>query len=362
VAARPEARIHSPAAPCRAILFRHRFILALILVLALALTGCASASGAPSGSATPATPATIPLPPMLGAYHIFTTDLLTGAAASLGAQTVHVSSSVHGLGLSPDGQTLYVSDVAGNRVVAYDIAGGRLTQTHTVKAGAYPVHMVETPDQRLLFVSNFYGASVSVISTQTWQVIKTIATPPGPHSVVIAPNGHTVYVACYLGHAVVALDVATQAIVGTIDFPAQTKPYGLAISPDGRYLYASDNFGGWLYTADTAARRVITSVPIGKSPALIARSPDAHTLYVANGGSHSVSVVDIATNPAAPRVTATVPVAGFPHGLAVSPDGRYVVVAGTTSGELSVIQTLSDQVIATISGLRYPNDVAITAA
>jgi YVTN family beta-propeller protein len=222
--------------------------------------------------------------------------------------------------------------------------------------------MVETPDQSALFVSNFYGASVSVISTQSWQVIKTIATPPGPHSIVIAPDGRTVYIACYLGHAVVALDVASLAVVGTIDFPAQARPYGLAISPDGRYIYASDNFGGWLYTASTTARRLLTSAPIGKSPALIARAPDGHTLYVANGASHSVSVVDIATNPAAPRVTATVPVTGFPHGLAVSPDGRYVVVAGTTSGQLSVFETLTNSVVATISGLRYPNDVLITAA
>ena len=341
--------------------FARPWPLILTLALALALTGCASASGAASATATPAAPATIPLPPMLGAYHIFTTDLLTGEVASLGAQTLRVSSSVHGLGLAPDGQTLFVSDVGGDQVVAYDIAGGRLNRPHAAKTGAYPVHMVETPDQRLLFVSNFYGASVSVISTQTWQVVKTIATPPGPHSVVLAPDGRMVYVACYLGHAIVTLDVATQTIAGTIDFPAQIKPYGLAISADGRYVYASDNFGGWLYTADTAGRRVVASVPIGKSPALIARSPDGRTLYVANGLSHSVSVVDIATNPAAPRVTATVAVSGFPHGLAVSPDGRYVVVAGTTSGKLSVIETLNDQVIATIGGLRYPNDVVITA-
>ena len=336
-------------------------MLALIVAVIVALAGCGAPGSAASPTAT-AAPAVIPLPPMLGAYHIYVTDLLTGELAALGARTARVSRSVHGLGLAPGGQTLYVTDVTGNRVVAYDITGGRLAETHAVVAGAYPVHMVETPDQRLLFVTNFYGASVSVISTQSWRVVKTIPAPPGPHSVVIAPDGRTIYVACYLGHAVVAIDVASLAVTGTVDFPAQTRPYGLAISPDGRYIYASDNFGGRLYTADTAARRLLTSVAIGKSPALIARAPDGRTLYVANGASHSVSVIDIATNPSEPRVSATVSVAGFPHGLAVSPDGRYVVVAGTTSGQLSVFETLTDSVVATISGLRYPNDVVITAA
>ncbi len=335
----------------------------LWLALAVTLTGCGAAgSAAGATTATATTPTTIPLPPMLGAYHIFTTDLLTGDVASLGTQTVSVSRSVHGLGLAPDGQWLYVTDVAGNRLVAYRLQGGRLTDERVAAVGAYPVHMVETLDRRFIFVTNFSGASVSVVSTQTWRVVKTIATPHNPHGILLSPDGRYAYVACYLGHAIAVLDVAAQALVATIPFPAQAQPYGLAISPDGRYVYASDNFSGRLYVADTAARRLLTGIPIGQRPALTSRAPDGRTLYVANGASRNVSVLDISANPAAPRVTATIPVSGYPHGLAVTPDGRYIVVADTSSGQLSVIDALAGQVIATVSGLRYPNDVIATAA
>jgi YVTN family beta-propeller protein len=328
-------------------------------LLALALAGCAPSS-TPTASATPA-PAIIPLPPLLGAYHIYTTDLLTGDVASLGAQTVQVSRSVHGLGLSRDAQWLYVSDDAGNRLVEYHIQNGRLTDERAVVVGAYPVHMVETLDQRAVFVTNFNGSSVSVVASQTWRVVKTIATPRTPHSIVLSPDGKTIYVACYLAHVIAILDVASQSLVGTIPFPTQAEPYGLAINSDGRYVYASDNFGGYLYVVDTTARRVITSVAVGQRPALIARAPDGTTLYVANGGSRSVSALDI-SHPAAPRVSAPITVAGNPHGLSVTPDGRYVVVADTSGGQLSVIDTLTDTVVASVSGLRYPNDTLATAA
>lgn len=334
------------------------------LVMAMTLAGCGTL-GSAARPATPATPTpltAIPLPPMLGAYHIFAADLLTGDVASLGAQTVNVARSVHGLGLSPHGHWLYVTDVSGNRLVGYRLQGGRLTDERAAPVGPYPVHMVETPDRRFIFVTNFYGASVSVVSLQTWRVIKTIATPRSPHGIVLSPDGRYAYVACYLGHAIAVLDIATQALVATIPFPAQAQPYGLAISPDGRYVYASDNFSGRLYVADTAARRLVTATPVGQRPALIARAPDGRTLYVANGASRSVSVLDIGANPAAPRVVATIPVSGYPHGIAVTPDGRYVIVADTASGQLSVIDTLTEQVIATISGMRYPNDVITTAA
>jgi YVTN family beta-propeller protein len=298
---------------------------------------------------------------MLGAYHIFATDLLAGDVASLGAQTVQVSRTVHGVGLSRDGDWLYVTDVSDNRLVEYRIEAGRLTDERSVVVGAFPVHMVETLDLRYVFVTNFSGSSVSVVATQDWSVVQTISTPVTPHSIVLSPDGKTIYVACYQSHEVAILDVASQALIGTIAFPAQALPYGLAISANGRYIYASDNFGGRLYVANTVTRQVTTSIAIGKLPALIASAPTGRVIYVADGGSRAVSAVDI-TNPASPSVTATISVDGFPHGLSVTPDGRYVIVAGTSSGALSYIDTLTGTQLGTISGMRYPNDVITSVA
>ena len=120
------------------------------------LTGCASA---PVGAhaqptATPA-PATLPLPPLLGAYHLYVTDLVSGDLYALGAQTYAVARSTHGLGLSPDGQSLYVTDSIGDRLLIFHLSGGRLSDEHAVKVGAQPVHMVASPDGRYIFVTNF---------------------------------------------------------------------------------------------------------------------------------------------------------------------------------------------------------------
>ncbi|HLY32621.1 MAG TPA: beta-propeller fold lactonase family protein, partial [Ktedonobacterales bacterium] len=128
----------------------------------------------------------------------------------------------------------------------------------------------------------------------------------------------------------------------------------------GQDVYVSDNQTGRLFVIDTATQALVTSVKVGERPALIARSPDGKTLYVANGVSHSVSIVDI-SQPAAPVVTASVTVSGYPHGLAVTPDGRYVVVAQTLGKTLSVIDTQTRSVVAVVTGMQYPNDVLIPA-
>jgi YVTN family beta-propeller protein len=329
----------------------------LVAALAVLLAGCG-----PSASATtqPTPIATLALPSPLSSYSVFVTDVLTGNMAELGKHTWHVAPSIHGLGLSADGKTLYVTDVATNRLFAFDLSSGTPKEVHSVGVGVYPVHMVATRDGGTIFVTSFGAANVAVVDGHTWKLRATITTPDRPHSIVISPDGQWVYTGCYGGAAIAVIDAASASLAATIPLPQAAEPYGLAISPDGHYLYASDNLTGRLFVVDAQARGVVDSVAVGLHPALIARSPDGKTLYVANGGSHSVSVIDIGGDPARPTVRATVVVTGYPHGVAVTPDGRYVVVADTLGKNLAVIDAQRRKVIATIPGERYPNDVLIT--
>ncbi|HEX5159113.1 MAG TPA: YncE family protein [Ktedonobacterales bacterium] len=332
---------------------------AVLLVAALAtlLAGCG-----PSASATisPTPIATLALPSPLSSYSVFVTDVLTGDMAELGKHTWHVAPSIHGLGLSADGKTLYVTDVATNRLIAFDLSSGTPKEIHSVGVGVYPVHMVATRDGGTIFVTSFGAANVTVVDGHTWKLRATIATPDRPHSIVISPDGQWVYTGCYGGAAIAVINATSASLAATIPLPQAAEPYGLAISPDGRYLYASDNLTGRLFVVDVQARRAVDSVAVGLHPALIARSPDGKTLYVANGGSHAVSVIDIGDDPAHPAVRATVVVTGYPHGIAVTPDGRYIVVADTLGKNLAIIEAQTLKVIATIPGERYPNDVLIT--
>jgi YVTN family beta-propeller protein len=335
-----------------------RGVVLLATILTAMLAGCAS--GRATGGTKPAQLPVLTLPPSLASYSIYVTDLLTGNVAELGHHTWHVGQSIHGLGLSSDGKTLYVTDVAANRLIAFDLSSGTPREMHSVGVGTYPVHMASTRDGGSIFVTSFAGSSVSVVDTHRWTVRATVTTPARPHSILLSPDGAWVYTGCYGGSAIAVIDAASAKLAATIALPTGSEPYGLAISPNGRYLYASDNFTGRLFVVDTQTRREIASIPVGLHPALIARSPDGKTLYLANGGSRSVSVLDISHNPARPSVRATVAITGYPHGIAVTPDGRYVVVATTYGKTLAVIDSATLKVIATIAGERYPNDVLIT--
>jgi YVTN family beta-propeller protein len=94
---------------------------------------------------------------------------------------------------------------------------------------------------------------------------------------------------------------------------------------------------------DTAANRVVenivTTAPAwllknprqytGSGPNSLALSPDEKTLYVTNGGSNAVAVVQLG-HPS--WVTALLPTGWYPNGVAVSADNRFLyVVNGKTA-------------------------------
>jgi YVTN family beta-propeller protein len=329
-----------------------------LCALAALLVGCGSSSA--QSKPLPV----LSLPAQLAGYHVFVSDVLTGDVAELGVRTIHVAQSIHGLGISSDGHTLFVTDIADNRLIGYDLDGGTLGAAHSVGVGIEPVHMVETLDRKTIYVTDFGAQTVSVVDAATWTLRATIVVPGThlclPHSIVSSPDGRWVYVACYGNASIAVIDAAQAKLATTIALPVLAEPYGLEISADGHALYASDNFAGRLFVINTATRQLMPTLTLGQRPALIARAPDGKALYVTNGGSHSISPVNIAPDPLHPTVRPPVNVDGYPHGIAVSPDGRYVIVANTYGKNLSVIDASTLQVVAAVEAEQDPINVLVT--
>jgi YVTN family beta-propeller protein len=112
---------------------------------------------------------------------------------------------------------------------------------------------------------------------------------------------------------------------GTSD-PVPSRPYSIAITPDGKTLLVAQNNTDTVTPIDTSSNTVGTPITVGNNPIGIAVSPDGTTAYVANSSDKTVSVIDLATL----SVVATITVGGAPEHLAVTPDGSTVYV--TTSG------------------------------
>lgn len=283
--------------------------------------------------------------------------------------------------------------------------------------GAGPEGLSFSPDGRKVYVANRGGASVSLISTTSH--LQLVSQPMGGPVQAIAahPDGRWVYATAGAA-GIVVVDAGTAAQVDTIPLVDAGNPVsvgagpslipnGIAVSPDGRYLYAVDNQdGGKVVVVDIAAKAVAASVtlgagmmplavathprgrkayfafadtgafggdlvkvfdvgtlsplaggiPTGARPQGIAVTPDGAKVYVANHGENSVTVIDAAADTA----TTTVAVGAAPLGVAISPDGSRAYVANSGGNSVSVIAVSSDSVATTIPVGAAPAGAAVS--
>jgi YVTN family beta-propeller protein len=73
--------------------------------------------------------------------------------------------------------------------------------------------------------------------------------------------------------------------------------------------------GNSVAVVDASSNKLLDMIPVGQRPWGIALTPDGKKLYAANGLSNDVSVIDTATD----KVTATIKAGDGPWGIAVKP-------------------------------------------
>ncbi len=105
-----------------------------------------------------------------------------------------------------------------------------------------------------------------------------------------------------------------------------TASGSLALSNDDSMLYAADSDNGVVSVIDTKANTKAYEVPVGSRPMKLAVGGD-DTLYVANRGSRSVSVIRKGER----QVSAELSTGVDPTGMAVSFDGKTLYVVSATA-------------------------------
>jgi YVTN family beta-propeller protein len=176
---------------------------------------------------------------------------------------------------------------------------------------AWPVEALARTGQLLAYVTNSLGNTVSVIDTGDNTVIATVPVGYYPYGIAVTPDGKYVYVANCGGQSetLSVIDAASNTVVGN-PIPVGGCPVGIAVTPDGKYGYVANNLN-YVSVIDTGSNTVVgNQIPVGAAPNGIAMRPDGKYVYVANSAGNSVSVIETAHNAA----IATIPVQG-PHFL-----------------------------------------------
>jgi YVTN family beta-propeller protein len=152
-----------------------------------------------------------------------------------------------------------------------------------------------------------------------------------------------VFVANESSNSVTVLDGESFQVVATVD-ARNHATHDLAVSRDGRWLFATNLASGRLSAINTRALETVASIATGDRAHVVTLTNDNRQAWVANIGDNTISIVDTSTF----RILGTIAVGKGPTGLTFSRDGRFAYVSNQGDKTVEVIDTTSHRVLKAI--------------
>ena len=389
---------------------RARIAAALAVILA-----CASCSGTPQprasqASGVGATPAAVA---PAGSASLVVNSVSSPGCSTASAQQPRLAgvrtamvtdrgSSPFGIVVTPDGRWAFAA--LGSSVEAYRIGSSlapvpvrAIRVPATTAAPAFGETL--TPDARYLLVAAGTGAAVlSVARAEQGDpdaLLGTLSDPAsagGAIEVAVSPDGDYAFVteedameaAVFNLHRALTQGFSRQDLVG--DIPLGLSPVGLAVSPDGHWLYATSEVApgrggntGTLTVISMAraqtdpAGSVAVTVTAGCNPVRVMTSADGRDIWVTARASDDLlcfSASALRANPAH-ALLAVVRVGEAPVGLRLVRNGTLIVVADSNrfvvrgaTADLSVVNVAAalagrPAVIGSIPAGLFPREMAL---
>ena len=190
------------------------------------------------------------------------------------------------LATTPDGRLLLVSNFCSQDVSVVDVATG--DEVQRILVGLHPRGIAITSDSSAAFVAVMGAASVVRIDLATWGTAR-IAAGPTPRHLVLSPDDRVLYVTNNLAGTVRSLDAASGAELATVRTGRQ--PRSMAISDDGRSLWVVNYADDTLSKVATATMTVVQEIATGRRPVGVTYDPVDNRVWVANY-SGSLGVYD----------------------------------------------------------------------
>ncbi len=289
-------------------------------------------------------------------------------------QVLQVPNTYNGIAFDPNGRSFYVAGGVDDNVHIYDAGatGWAERSSSPVKLGhtagnglavqPEAAGLAVTKDGAKLVVANYYNDSVTLLQSEpdasTWTVAGELDLRPGkinsansgkpggeyPFWVTVKGND-TAYVSSIRDREIDVVNIAgTPTLISRIKVTGQ--PLKMTMNAAQTRLYVAEDETDTVAVIDTGNNKVLSEIPAGAPQGLLAPSradftgnntnsvtlsKDEKTLYVTNGNTNNVAVIELLGNGGYASVLGLIPTGWYPNSISLSADGKYMYVVNGKS-------------------------------
>ncbi len=141
---------------------------------------------------------------------------------------INTGRSTEGIGLSPDGKSLYVTAVEASTLMKISTQTLEITQKVTLPEGSSPIRVLVSNDNKKLIVNHTGRNSTGIYDADTLELKKEINVGSLPIGLAVSRSTNNAYVANMNDGSVSVIDIESELLIKTMDLDL-SKPDGLTV-------------------------------------------------------------------------------------------------------------------------------------
>jgi DNA-binding beta-propeller fold protein YncE len=258
---------------------------------------------------------------------------------------------------SYDLQTLYVDNDLGNSLTPINPRNGTPGRPIPVED---PYNLYFTPDGRFAIVVAERLQRLDFRDPSTMRLVRSLSVPScrGVDHMDFSADGRYAFASCEFGGNMIEVDLQSQSVIRTLTLDhGLASPQDVKLSPDGRLLYTADQLNGGLWEIDPVAFRVVGFLHTGAGAHGLYPSRNARVMYVSNRAAGTISVVSFASRHVVD--TWRLPPPASPDMGGVSADGGTLWLSGRYNAEVYAIDTSTGHLRARIPVGEGPHGLCV---
>ena len=187
------------------------------------------------------------------------------AAGAVTASIKTDQPGTHMVAVTADGTTAYTSNIPAGTVTVIDLAGGK--KLRDVAVGGRPEGIALSRDELVLWVGDLEGSRVQAFDTDTFDKLAEVRTGSTPIRVAASPDGRWIVTSNLGAGGLTVIDAVSRSHVRDIAISGDQEAGQVTIlfSADGSRIYAAETGRDTIAEVDFAAGKVIRRLPAGKN-------------------------------------------------------------------------------------------------